>query len=79
MKVKKLTYKCPDCGRLPRKDYHGLMGLHTYSCCHRMGAKKTIDEAREAWNTLAVSAWQRKSTISAVAGPSDSPPSTVRG
>lgn len=78
MKNYRILIKCPDCGR-PQESYYGLTGLHMLGCRHMTAAKPTIDETREAWNVLATSAWQRKSAISAVDGPSDSPPSTVRG
>ena len=78
MSVKKLTYKCPDCG-LPWQSLYGATGLQMFGCTHMTAAKPTVEEARSAWNVLATSAWQRKSTISTVAGPSDSPSSTVRG
>lgn len=72
----RLIYKCPECGKRPRASYHPIANLQVMSCCRMIGAKRTTQEAIEAWNVLAESAWHRKSTTSTRDQPLDSPAST---
>lgn len=70
--IRRYTLKCPDCG-LPKGDtYYGHMRLHMLFCRHMTAAKPTVEETREAWNVLATSVWQRKSTTSTRDQPPDS-------